>query len=77
MGKDDPGKNDEPESRFFGPRGRGRDPRLPEACARCGREVGLPYHPDDWVMRLDPQAPGGVAALCPECAASSPRKRGY
>lgn len=55
---------------FFGPRGRGRDPRLPEACARCGREVGLPYHPDEWVMRLDPAAPGGVVALCPECAAA-------
>jgi hypothetical protein len=67
---DEGGRRSEGGSPFFGPRGRGRDPRLPEACARCGREVGLPYHPDDWVNRLDPKTPGGVIALCPECAAS-------
>lgn len=61
---------EEERGRFFGPRGRGRDARMPEACARCGREVGLPYHPDDWAMRLDPQAPGGVIALCPDCLKS-------
>jgi len=60
---------------FFGPRGRGRDPQMPEACVHCGTEVGLPYHPDDWVMRVDRQAPGGVVAVCPECAASAPPRR--
>lgn len=58
---------------FFGPRGRGRDARMPEACSRCGKEVGLPYHPDDWVMRLDAGAPGGVIALCPDCHAAERR----
>jgi hypothetical protein len=46
---------------------------MPEACCRCGKEVGLPYDPDDWVMRLDAGAPGGVIALCPECDAASRR----
>jgi hypothetical protein len=46
---------------------------MPEACSRCGKEVGLPYHPDDWVMRLDAGAPGGVIALCPGCDAADRR----
>ncbi len=45
----------------------GRDSRLPGACSNCGREAAPAYSPDDWAMRIDPAAPGGVVAICPEC----------